>query len=209
MPHSVIVTFTAKPLQEILADQGSRDWRLDPQRTRQAEYLVCTQNQRNSGFRTPPAPHRAAFLIGRVTDVVVSPERPDRWLIKIREYIALDPPIPNIWGKLGKLRYPVWYTTLEELGIDLAALPPFTPLPPETASAAATAGGLSEAGGWPISPTPIWPRQDVRRVARQPEPTDQSDAWRRLDAILAQIDRVPDLPTPVDPLEWDQHGLPR
>jgi hypothetical protein len=30
-----------------------------------------------------------------------------------------------------------------------------------------------------------------------------------MDAILAQLDRVPDLPNPFDPLEWDEHGLPR
>ena len=33
--------------------------------------------------------------------------------------------------------------------------------------------------------------------------------WERLHAILAQIDRVPDLPAPVDPFDWDEHGLPR
>jgi hypothetical protein len=30
-----------------------------------------------------------------------------------------------------------------------------------------------------------------------------------MDAILAQIDRIPDLPEPVDPLDWDESGLPR
>ena len=29
MPHTAIVTFTARPLEEILEHQGSRDWRLD------------------------------------------------------------------------------------------------------------------------------------------------------------------------------------
>lgn len=33
--------------------------------------------------------------------------------------------------------------------------------------------------------------------------------WERFDAILAQIDQVPDLPNAFDPLEWDEHGLPR
>ena len=33
--------------------------------------------------------------------------------------------------------------------------------------------------------------------------------WEQFDAILAQIDQVPDLPTAFDPLEWDEHGLPR
>ena len=33
--------------------------------------------------------------------------------------------------------------------------------------------------------------------------------WEQFDAILAQIDRIPDLPDAFDPLEWDEHGLPR
>jgi antitoxin VapB len=36
-----------------------------------------------------------------------------------------------------------------------------------------------------------------------------ADAWNRLDALLAQMDQIPDLPTAYDPLEWDEHGLPR
>ena len=32
---------------------------------------------------------------------------------------------------------------------------------------------------------------------------------RRMRVILGQIDRTPDLPAPFDPLEWDEHGLPR
>ena len=33
--------------------------------------------------------------------------------------------------------------------------------------------------------------------------------WEQFDAILVQIDQVPDLPTAFDPLEWEEHGLPR
>ncbi len=31
----------------------------------------------------------------------------------------------------------------------------------------------------------------------------------RLDALLAQFDRLPDRPDAFDPLEWDEAGLPR
>jgi hypothetical protein len=181
--HAAVVTFTSRSVEEILHDQGSRNWRLDAGRAREAEYLVCTQNQRNRAFRTPNAPHRAAFLIGLIADVVASSERPDRWLIKISEYVVLDPPVANIWGKCGNLRYPVWYTTLETLGLDLARLPPFTPLPAMSAAPSGSVGASTIAS--------------------------EADAWGRMDAILAQLDRVPDLPSPTDPLEWDEHGLPR
>ncbi len=36
-----------------------------------------------------------------------------------------------------------------------------------------------------------------------------SGTEQRMDAILAQIDRIPALPAPYDPFEWDENGLPR
>jgi hypothetical protein len=182
--HATIVTFTARPLEWILGDQGSRDWRLDADRARRCEFLVCTQNRHNADFGAPTAPHGAAFLIGRISDVVVSPERHDRWLIKISEYVECN--VPNIWGKSGHLRYPVWYTTLEELGIDLTTLGPFKPLQRS-----------------------IPARRPARDALQSVAPAGDRNEWKRLQAILAQIDRVPDLPEPLDPLDWDERGLPR
>ena len=207
MQHTAVVTFTARPIEWILQDGGSRDWRLNAERARQCEYLVCTQNRHNAGFITPTAPHGAAFLIGRISDVVVSPDRHDRWLIKISEYVECN--MPNTWGKHGPLRYPVFYTTLEQLGIDLDKLPPFAPLPSPGPPAAASAGGMSELVAGPvIAPSGQTP-PFANHAARPSMMADEPGAWRRLDAILAQLDRVPDLPVPVDPLEWDAHGLPR
>ena len=41
-------------------------------------------------------------------------------------------------------------------------------------------------------------------------PTDDRASLRaRMTAILAQLDRIPDLPDAADPLEWDEIGLPR
>ena len=48
----------------------------------------------------------------------------------------------------------------------------------------------------------------VDRLLRE-ESADQVDAGARMDALLAQIDRIPDQAAPFDPLEWDEHGLPR
>jgi antitoxin VapB len=31
----------------------------------------------------------------------------------------------------------------------------------------------------------------------------------RLEALLAQLDRIPDQADAFDPMEWDQHGVPR
>lgn len=206
MSHSAVVTFTARPLDWILQDGGSRDWRLDPDRAGKAEFLVCTQNRHNASFGAPIAPHGAAFLIGRVSGVVPSPEEPGRWLIKFSEYTIPREPIPNIWGKLGRQRYPVCYTTLEDLGIDLNTLPPFRP-----ADAPAHPPGLADfAGAALLAPPPTAASQQRRRHQGDTGMTAiQADPAQRLDAILAQLDRIPDLPAPIDPLEWDEHGLPR
>ena len=49
----------------------------------------------------------------------------------------------------------------------------------------------------------------VDRLLAEQELARPGDAWGRFDAILAQIDRIPELPDRSDPLEWDEHGLPR
>jgi len=48
--------------------------------------------------------------------------------------------------------------------------------------------------------------QAVDRMLR--ESAAATDAYR-LEAVLAQLDRIPDRPAVVDPLPWDEHGLPR
>jgi len=42
------------------------------------------------------------------------------------------------------------------------------------------------------------------------EPAGRSEAiWERFDAILAQIDQIPETGNYSDPLEWDEFGLPK
>jgi hypothetical protein len=201
MAHTAVVTFTTENVQTILSQGGSQAWHLDADRARRSEYLVCVQNRRHAEFREPGAAHRAAFLLGRISDVVPSPKRPDRWFIVISEFMELA--IPDAWNQ----RYPVQYTMLEDLGIDPGNLPPFRPvLPPaaakgfgEPSSALVVAPRhrqpASLAGG-------AWIEVDTRR-------TPGRESWDRFDAVLAQIDRIPDLPAPFDPQDWDEHGLPR
>ncbi|MEK6540673.1 MAG: type II toxin-antitoxin system prevent-host-death family antitoxin [Pseudomonadota bacterium] len=37
---------------------------------------------------------------------------------------------------------------------------------------------------------------------------DRADRRRRIDALLAEADKIPARPDAFDPLEWDEHGLP-
>lgn len=197
MSHTVVLTFTAKNLRKIVDQGGSGDWRLDANRARRSEFLVCTRNSHNADpdFQAPNVPHGAAFLIGRIADVVPSLADPDRWVIEFSEYIVCD--IPNIWRQSQPGRYPVRYTTLEDLGIDLAALPPFHPGPRPAGHK--TVPGLADASGLMLLPPA---RIAMPSVAA-------ADPWSRLDTILRQIDRIPDQPGAFDPLEWDANGLPR
>lgn len=52
--------------------------------------------------------------MGRISDIVPSIEKQDRWLIKFDEIARTD--IPNVWRGW---RNPVHYTNFEALGIDL------------------------------------------------------------------------------------------
>ena len=41
------------------------------------------------------------------------------------------------------------------------------------------------------------------------EMTRTSDKAERIAALLAQLDRIPERAEAFDPLEWDEHGLPK
>jgi antitoxin VapB len=49
----------------------------------------------------------------------------------------------------------------------------------------------------------------VDRLLAEQNSGERPGIWEEFDAILAQIDRIPDLPNAFDPLEWDEQGLPR
>ena len=49
----------------------------------------------------------------------------------------------------------------------------------------------------------------VDRLLAEHNVARSGSVWEQFDAILAQIDQIPDLPTTFDPLDWDEHGLPR
>jgi hypothetical protein len=124
MAHQAVVTFTARGSDRIIKEGGSQSWKLNTERMKEVEFLVCTQNIHNGPWGGADHAHRAAFLVGRVAGVVPSTDTPGRWLIAISEFARVN--IPEVWDKS---RFPVRYTTLEDLGIDPAKLK-FEPLPP-------------------------------------------------------------------------------
>jgi len=122
MNDSAVVVFTARGFDRLLSDGGSGSWVLSEKRASRCKYVVCVQNRdpadhHNDDWGSVSDPHKNAFFIGKISDVVVSPEwdgsRPTRWLIKVSEYAKVT--YPNMWDGA---RNPVAYSSLTALGID-------------------------------------------------------------------------------------------
>jgi hypothetical protein len=116
MSDKAAVVFTAKSIKRILNEGGTSSWRLDRNHARQCDYAVCTRNAHANWVEGSEA-HRAAFLIGKVSEVVPAPDTKGRYLIKFSEYALMN--LPDAWK--GD-RNPVKYAGMKELGIDPAKL---------------------------------------------------------------------------------------
>jgi hypothetical protein len=124
MAEEVIAFLTYKSVETCLSVGGTQSWALDRAHAMQCPYAVLCRNGKHPDVEDNK-PHRTAFMIGRVLDVVPATESPRRWLITFSEYAEID--LPNVW-KGG--RNPVSYTTLEDLGVTLDGVT-FKPMPQE------------------------------------------------------------------------------
>lgn len=143
MTNTALIVFTYRTVEQIKNEGGSQAWSLRPANARKCEYLVCTRNRYQPNAGTEP--HQSAFLVGRISSVDVSPERGDRWIVRISEYALVS--MPNVWP--GS-RNPVWYSDLETLGIDPSKLD-WEPMPLGGISAAANMAPLPDDGGEELS----------------------------------------------------------
>jgi hypothetical protein len=116
MSEKAAVIFTAKSIERILRERGTSSWRLDRNHARRCEFVVCTRNAKAHWVEGPES-HHSAFLVGKVKDVIPSPEDNNRFPIQFSEYARVD--IRDVWK--GD-RNPVKYTALEDLGIDPTTL---------------------------------------------------------------------------------------
>lgn len=123
MLDQAAVVFTAKSIERILEEGGTSSWRLDRNHARRCAFAVCTRNA-HADWVEGREGHHAAFLVGKIRDVVPCPPTPEnnegakkRYLIQFSEFARVN--IPDVWK--GD-RNPVKYTTLENLGIDPARL---------------------------------------------------------------------------------------
>lgn len=110
MPDSIMV-LTFKGTERLLADGGTSSWRLSRKEALKCKYAICARNRfddRNEGAEE----HGSAFLIGKISDIVPAPDRPNRWLIRFDEFAKVS--IPDAWDGV---RNPVRYVNLADLGI--------------------------------------------------------------------------------------------
>jgi hypothetical protein len=140
-----VVLFTRQSTERILREGGSGRWRLVPSHARQCKFAVCTRNAKHGNVEGSE-PHRSAFLVGRIKDIMPSREKPGRYWIQFGEYARVDK--PDVWNKGD--RNPVRYSTTEEIGIDPLSLNwepmPITSRPTESMSEeAGTTKGLTMA----------------------------------------------------------------
>lgn len=113
MNIDTVMVLTARSIERMVKEGGSQAWRLRASHARQMEYIVCTRNQRASWGDGHEA-HRSGFLVAKVRDVVPSPERPERSLVRFSKYARIE--VPELWHK-GDTN-PVRYDSLVDLGID-------------------------------------------------------------------------------------------
>jgi hypothetical protein len=132
--ESTIIVFSFFSIDTVLHRHGgSAAWHLDPARARQCDYVLMSRNARDERLeRGATEPHRSAFLVGRLSEVVPDSERPQRYLLKFSDYALVD--VPDVWS--GN-RNPVAYGRLQDFGINPDALD-WQPMP-ELAEPAAPA----------------------------------------------------------------------
>ena len=127
--HLAVCVLTGRGAGTMLAEGGSQAWVLDANRVRECEYVVCIQNHHQNYFPKAQlsAPHHTAFLVGRLAGTVSSDlgnvEKGNRKKLVFSEYAEI-----NLSGKWPGYRNPVFYGTLEDMGIDITALK-FQPMP--------------------------------------------------------------------------------
>ncbi|QBF27469.1 hypothetical protein EXN22_17920 [Pseudomonas tructae] len=107
-----VVVFTNRGKDRLWAEGGSNAWRMDASRAAKCEYVVCVQN-RNGSWGGPSAPHKTAFMIGKIEKIVPSEEDAARQKIVFSKSAEIS--VPDMWD--GN-RNPVAYMTLGDFGIN-------------------------------------------------------------------------------------------
>ncbi len=124
---STIAVLTHESLEDIFERGGTGYWGTKADRAKEYRYAACVRN-RNHPRSPKDVPHRAAFMVGRISGVFETNHLTEagipRVLIQFSDYAIVESK-RDAWGKSQN---PVWYTSLEDLGLDIRHLE-FKPMP--------------------------------------------------------------------------------
>lgn len=131
MAEDLVAVFTGKNLKNrMTAEGGSGHWIARVNRVRQARFLLCIRNRRETWAETD-FEHGTAFLVARISGTSNSPHK-NRIVINFNEYAEIN--VANAWRICTDgQRYPVAYLDADkvqkDLGLDFASLvwKPFNP----------------------------------------------------------------------------------
>ena len=138
----VLVVFTAKGAARIESEGGTADWAVSSRSVRDCEYVVCTRNTDPASvddFGDPSTtPHRAAFLVGKVTGLEKTYFKNGRQRYRVLMSEVADDLVPDFWdGSRVPTRY-LSKTEAEVRGLNFDALK-FRPIHKASVSDAASA----------------------------------------------------------------------
>lgn len=114
----VVTVLTSKSVGKIKRDGGTYPWIAGQKRVQACDYVVCVRTRLSPLKPEGPEPHRQAFLVGRISDVVDAVGSPGRQRIYFSAYSVLSGP-EVLWPGANPLHY---YPDLEALGIDPQSL---------------------------------------------------------------------------------------
>lgn len=104
----VVSVLTHETAEAIIAAGGTEPWALDRKRASSSDFLMCCRKS-----STPPSPREeanAAFLIGKIKDVLPSDNTEGRWKITISHFALVG--WPDQWN--SKRKNPVLYWDTEK-----------------------------------------------------------------------------------------------
>ena len=139
---AILTVLTFKSAHHIVDEGGTQSWVISQRRAGRCEYVVCVRHQQGPYKAEGNEPHKHAFLVGKISDIVPSSEMRGRFRVEMSEYALLDGPLIQL-NSASPTQY---FPSLSSVGIDAASLHwrPIHALPDDHAGI--PRGGVSSIG---------------------------------------------------------------
>lgn len=115
--QDTIVVFTSESKSELLNRGGSGEWTANINKLSSVKYLLCTYNDKKQAYHSSDdqLDRGQAFYIGRIKQIHAV--EGNKKFIEVSEYAILpnNESYKNAWSKLGGIRNPVAYLSIDEI----------------------------------------------------------------------------------------------